>query len=213
MYCSKSHKLQVAVLSVPDVPHPDCLEDPHLPNLILAASISNVSTAFRYPMMMRYVNIKYWWSLSTHTKAMICDLPRLFITTLPFVLFRLLFQGKRDSITWGIFGGSFDNIFDPKSKAHQSLSCYSWSKVRAGTYTSATLAHGTTKYFKILVPWGILSGPSIVLQLYNKRKNQIKYTAAMSIPPQIGIEAVYLIFSFYLLFRLFLACTKDVKYW
>ena len=46
MYYSKSHKLWVAVLSVPDVPHPDCLEDPYLPNLILAAFMPTCEYGF-----------------------------------------------------------------------------------------------------------------------------------------------------------------------
>ena len=47
MYYSKSGKIWVAVLSVPNIPHPDCLEDPCLPNLILAASIANVKALIR----------------------------------------------------------------------------------------------------------------------------------------------------------------------
>ena len=49
---SKSHKLWVEVLSGPDVPHPDCLGDPCLPDLILTASIAKVSTGFHQSMMM-----------------------------------------------------------------------------------------------------------------------------------------------------------------
>ena len=52
MFYSKVHKLQVTVLSVSGVPHPDCLGDQYSPSLIPAASMTNVSTAATHPSMM-----------------------------------------------------------------------------------------------------------------------------------------------------------------